>query len=89
MIIETPNLEKVCCVFIGGVTVDSIRMEPSLKQDVKVVKGQYLGCFARGGSCAALFFDSNVSISEDLKKHGMRIRMKAGTGLGDFSHPDQ
>lgn len=59
---------RVAIVIVGGVTVDSIRLEPKLCAGVHVKKGQRLGAFARGGSAIALLFSDAVRLADDRAK---------------------
>lgn len=49
IIIENEHL-KVAMVIIGGFIVDSIRIDPKIKESYKLEKGEYIGAFALGGS---------------------------------------
>ena len=41
---------RVALVIIGGFLVDSVRMDPALREGAAVAKGRFLGSFALGGS---------------------------------------
>lgn len=59
----------IAMVIIGGITVDSIRMDPqNAVQGRSVKKGDYLGAFARGGSAVALFFSQQVQLVPKLQQ---------------------
>jgi phosphatidylserine decarboxylase len=48
LVIENPvDGMKVAMVIIGGITVDSIRMDPLMKEGEMVSRGQRVGSFAR------------------------------------------
>ena len=51
LVIESQSSPPVRCamVIIGGVTVDSIRLEAGVAVGAAVAAGQMIGCFARGG----------------------------------------
>jgi phosphatidylserine decarboxylase len=53
---------RCALVLVGGLTVDSIRLDASLAVGTAVRKGQRLGCFARGGSCVAMLFTRAVRL---------------------------
>jgi phosphatidylserine decarboxylase len=55
---------SVGLVIIGGVTVDSIRLEGWLKAGAAVQRGQRLGAFARGGSSIAMFFTKTGRLTD-------------------------
>lgn len=77
---------KVALVIIGGVTVDSIRLEPSVREGADVERGALLGCFARGGSSIALFFNSDVALTDEcaaLQTEGVDFKLDAGASLGN------
>eukprot|EP00747_Dinoflagellata_sp_TGD_P184708 gnl/TRDRNA2_/TRDRNA2_40592_c1_seq1.p1 gnl/TRDRNA2_/TRDRNA2_40592_c1~~gnl/TRDRNA2_/TRDRNA2_40592_c1_seq1.p1 ORF type:complete len:377 (+),score=49.97 gnl/TRDRNA2_/TRDRNA2_40592_c1_seq1:62-1192(+) len=85
---EDPTL-SVAMVVVGGVTVDSIRLDPSTKTNATVKKGQHLGCFARGGSTIALLFNRHVTVespqpAKAIQQH-LNFRIKAGGALGKSS----
>ena len=52
---------RVAMIIIGGITVDSIRLDSKIRKGSSVSKGQYAGHFARGGSSVALLFDTSVN----------------------------
>ena len=74
---------RCAMVIIGGVTVDSIRLETAVMQpDAEVARGQLLGCFARGGSSIALFFDHDVELlPEYAELHSQRLPFKLDAGV--------
>jgi len=61
LVIDSGKGLQMGIIIIGGVTVDSIRLESSVKAGGKVQKGQLLGAFARGGSSIACFFTMDRS----------------------------
>ena len=74
-------------VIVGGVTVDSIRIESSIRIGSTVSKGQKVGAFARGGSLVALYFTKRILLDEAICKarrgHGTNhFYLKCGDGLG-------
>jgi|NorSeaMetagenome_1021524.scaffolds.fasta_scaffold45546_1 phosphatidylserine decarboxylase len=76
---------KVCMVVIGGVTVDSIRLEEGMKVGRKVKKGEKLGCFARGGSSIVLFFNHSVSLIDEAKQlGGLDFKVDVGNSLAEW-----
>jgi phosphatidylserine decarboxylase len=54
--IRTPSNSHVAMIVVGGVTVDSIRLEQHLRVGSEVKRGDMAGAFARGGSSVALLF---------------------------------
>lgn len=73
---------------IGGVTVDSIRLEPDVHEGATVTRGMLLGCFARGGSSIAMFFNHDVDLLEEyvaLRTQGMDFKLDAGASLLNFT----
>ena len=60
LVIERKDGFRCAMVIIGGITVDSIRLEPGIKAKQQVTAGQKVGTFARGGSSIALFFSKPV-----------------------------
>ncbi|CAE7407442.1 psd [Symbiodinium natans] len=76
---------RVAVVIVGGVTVDSIRLEPNLRAGVSVKKGQRLGAFARGGSAIALLFSNSVRLAdsraEALAAAGRDFKIEVGRSL--------
>ena len=48
---------RVAVVVVGGITVDSIRIDDAIRVGADVRKGQMLGNFARGGSSICMLFD--------------------------------
>merc|ERR1711924_149944 len=81
---EFPSL-NVAMIVVGGVTVDSIRLQSSIREGVVVEKGQHLGCFARGGSTVALLFSRSVKPAgpqpANAIEQGLRFRVKAAQSL--------
>ena len=79
---------RCAMVVIGGVTVDSIRLETAVMQpDAEVACGQLLGCFARGGSSIALFFDHDVELLPEyaaLHAQGLPFKLDAGVSLANL-----
>lgn len=75
----------VAMVIVGGVTVDSIRMDEEVVQlGNRVHCGQRLGGFARGGSLIGLFFSSEFVLTERNQEAG---RLSAADDESD--HPDE
>ena len=75
---------QVGMVIIGGVTVDSIRLEDCVKEGARVRKGQRLGAFARGGSSIALFFSRPCSLSaanQAIVDSGRDFKLECGRDL--------
>lgn len=69
---------------IGGVTVDSIRLEPAIKEGAVLRRGALMGSFARGGSSIAIFFNRKVALVEEcaaLHAQGLDFKIDAGAGL--------
>jgi len=77
---------RCAMVVIGGVTVDSIRLEDGIRSGARVERGQLVGCFARGGSSVALFFDQDVALVEscrDLRARGVDFKLDCGASLAE------
>jgi len=75
---------RCALVIIGGVTVDSIRLEPGIQAGASVCKGQLLGCFARGGSSIAMFFNQPTALVDEcaaLRAEGLEFKLEAGASL--------
>ena len=88
-----PPLRAVL-VIIGGVTVDSIRLEAGIHEGARVERGALLGCFARGGSSIALFFNRHTALIDQcaaLHAKGMDFKLEAGASLASVlgSSPDE
>lgn len=83
-VLETASGGSVCMIIIGGVTVDSIRLEETFKVGSSVRKGQLVGCFARGGSCVVLLFDRETVLEQDLRVLTSSFRLPVGKGLASF-----
>ena len=66
VVIERDDGFRVAMVIIGGITVDSIRLESGLTEGARIAKGAKIGAFARGGSSIAMFFSRPVSLEEKL-----------------------
>ena len=81
---------KPTVVIIGGVTVDSIRMDPAVERGQRLEKGQRLGAFARGGSAMALCFSGPAALVEKcralLEFHGRStpLKLRCGASLAEF-----
>ena len=61
IVIERPDGFRCAMVIIGGITVDSIRLEEGIEEGETIHVGQKVGAFARGGSSIALFFSKPVA----------------------------
>ncbi len=76
-------------VIVGGVTVDSIRLEPHLRAGVRVARGELLGCFARGGSALALLLEAPMRPAlpeaRDALARGLDVKLHVGL---DLCEPD-
>jgi hypothetical protein len=56
-------------------------------QGAHVQRGSRLGCFARGGSSIALFFNTSVDLLDeaaDLQAKGVDFKVDAGASLATF-----
>ena len=60
LVLEGPGGFRCAMVIIGGITVDSIRLDAGIKVGQHIQRGQRVGAFARGGSSIALFFSRPV-----------------------------
>jgi len=74
-------------VIVGGVTVDSIRIEDDIQSGKKVKKGQKVGAFARGGSLVAVYFTKSIQLDESIriaqKQHQVEnFYLNCGDGFG-------
>ena len=67
VVVERDDGLRCAMVVIGGVTVDSIRLEAGLRTGATVVRGQKCGAFARGGSSVALFFSRPVALARPAR----------------------
>ncbi len=80
----------VAVVIVGGVTVDSIRLEPHVRAGVRVARGELLGCFARGGSALALLFEKPMRPAmpqaRDALARGLDVKLHVGQ---DLCEPDE
>eukprot|EP00966_Prymnesium_polylepis_P327919 7383743-Prymnesium_polylepis.2 len=89
LVIESADpLLRCAMVVIGGVTVDSIRLEPMLREGCTVERGQLLGCFARGGSSVALFFDRHVALADECRaftEKGIDFKLDCGASLANVA----
>ena len=75
---------KVGMIIIGGVTVDSIRLDELVKVGAVLRKGQRVGAFARGGSSIAMFFSGPVvldSWAADVVASGKDFKLDCGQDL--------
>ena len=82
LIIENEEKLRVAMVIIGGITVDSIRIdEGRIKEGARVEKGQLVGAFARGGSSIATFFNQPVALTRDLASIGHRFKLDVNDNL--------
>ena len=80
---------KVALVIIGGVTVDSIRLQPTVFEGAAVERGALLGSFARGGSSIAMFFSHHTVLVDEcaaLQARGMDFKVEAGASLACVQH---
>ena len=78
---------KVALVIIGGVTVDSIRLQSTVKEGASIERGALLGSFARGGSSIAMFFNRRTVLVDEcaaLQAKGMDFKIEAGASLSSF-----
>lgn len=64
VVIQTGADVSVAMVIVGGVTVDSIRLDPCMRVGTMLAKGQRVGSFARGGSAIAVFFSSPIRLEQ-------------------------
>ena len=73
---------------VGSLDADSVRLEPGVEAGVEVARGQRLGCFAGGGSAAALcFFDRPVALVEAcaaVHGIGMAFHLDCGASLAQL-----
>ena len=75
---------RVALVIVGGVTVDSIRMDPKIQEGTVVAKGQRIGAFARGGSSIAMLFSRSVELvpeAEAVVAAGGDFKLSVGRSL--------
>jgi len=79
---------KVGMIIIGGVTVDSIRLDELVKVGAVLRKGQRIGAFARGGSSIAMFFSGPVELDSwaaDVVASGKDFKLNCGQDLASRS----
>ena len=88
---DAPGRQSIgCCalVLVGSLDADSVRLEPGVEAGVEVARGQRLGCFAGGGSAAALcFFDRPVALVEAcaaVHGIGMAFHLDCGASLAQL-----
>ena len=86
VVVEADDGLFVGLVIVGGVTVDSIRLEPQLKPGAMLRRGQKIGAFARGGSAIAMFFSRKVQLVEECAQYargqaGMAFKLECGQSL--------
>ena len=85
----------VAMVIVGGLTVDSIRMDESVARiGNHVHRGQRLGGFSRGGSLIALFFSGEIVLTQKNRDAAVLsaadnsmsgygpFKLRCGDGLG-------
>jgi phosphatidylserine decarboxylase len=87
IVIEAPNGLRVAMVAIGGVTVDSIRLDAAVREGTTLRRGQLIGAFARGGSSIALFFARPVVLVEQCRAliaKGMDFKLDVGANLAEL-----
>ena len=79
---------RVAIVLVGGVTVDSIRLDPAVRLGATVTKGQRLGAFARGGSSIALLFSRGTELVPEaaaVAASGVNFKLHAGRALANWT----
>jgi phosphatidylserine decarboxylase len=79
---------RVALVIVGGVTVDSIRLEEATRVGARVFRGQLLGCFARGGSAVAMFFNRDVALADScaaVRSEGLDFKIDVGRDLANLA----
>lgn len=85
LVIERQDGFRCAMVVIGGITVDSIRLEPGIQLNGRVFAGQKVGAFARGGSSIALFFSRSVSFChpghDHLAREGLDYKVSCNSPL--------
>jgi len=82
VIVFAVGSEYVAMVIVGGITVDSIRIDESVVQvGAQVHRGQYLGGFARGGSLIALFLSAEMVLTERNQEAGLLSARDSGTAV--------
>mmetsp|Transcript_5511 Transcript_5511/g.9377 ORF Transcript_5511/g.9377 Transcript_5511/m.9377 type:complete len:353 (+) Transcript_5511:76-1134(+) len=73
---------RVAMVIIGGFLVDSIRMDPAVREGGRLEAGQYLGAFALGGSAILLLSNRDLSLvgklADGLEEHKLPVKVTAG-----------
>ena len=77
---------RVAMIIIGGITVDSIRLDSKIRKGSSVSKGQFAGNFARGGSSVALLFDTSFTKNQQ-RRHVVQapcISKFKGNVVGDL-----
>jgi len=88
VVVEDKSSKRIAMVIIGGVTVDSIRLDPALQEGQNVNKGQYIGCFARGGSSIAVFSNHTLNLDSHLSPVvaiGKKFKLSVGRSLASFN----
>ena len=74
---------------MGGITVDSIRLEAGVCRGAALRRGQKLGKFALGGSSIALFYNRDVRLPRKYReirtRHKMDFKVQCGQDLVDLA----
>ena len=79
---------RCALVVVGGVTVDSIRIDSAISTGAKVAKGQRLGSFARGGSSIAMLFTKSVELVAQcaaVTASGYDFKLEVGRSLAEMA----
>ena len=80
---------KVALIIIGGITVDSIRIEDNVKVGNYIKAGQRIGCFARGGSSIAMMFNKDVNLIKEPQEavnNGYDFKLLVGQGFANVAY---
>jgi hypothetical protein len=69
LILETEDYGLVALLPIGMTPVSSVNFEPTLKEDVRVRKGDMLGHFLFGGSDFVMLFQAGYGFTLDGRRN--------------------